>query len=40
MEDPSPLGIFNDVYDEITPLLQEQQAAFTTYLAGFAEGRH
>jgi len=40
MEDPSPLGIFNDVYDEITSLLQEQQAAFTTYLAGFAEGRH
>ncbi len=40
MEDPSPLGIFNDVYDEITPLLQEQQAAFTTYLAGFPEGRH
>jgi 2-oxoisovalerate dehydrogenase E1 component alpha subunit len=40
MEDPSPLGIFDDVYDEITPLLQEQKAAFTTYLGGFAEGRH
>ncbi len=40
MEDPSPLSIFDDVYDETTPLLQEQRAGFSSYLEGFAEGGH
>lgn len=39
MPDPDPLSIFDDVYDEITPLLQEQRATFAAYLAGF-EGGH
>ena len=39
MTDPEPLSIFDDVYDETTPLLQEQRAGFATYLAGF-EGEH
>ena len=37
MPDPDPLSIFDDVYDETTPLLLEQKAAFATYLDGFAE---
>ena len=37
MPDPDPLSIFDDVYDETTPLLLEQKAAFSTYLDGFAE---
>ena len=37
MPDPEPLSIFDDVYDETTPLLQEQKAAFATYLDGFSE---
>ena len=40
MPDPDPLSIFDDVYDETTPLLQEQQAAFSSYLDGFAEKGH
>ncbi len=40
MEDPSPLSMFEHVYDETTPLVREQQEAFSTYLAGFAEGAH
>jgi 2-oxoisovalerate dehydrogenase E1 component alpha subunit len=44
MEDPSPLSIFADVYAETTPLLQEQEQMFATYLEGFAdahgEGAH
>ncbi len=40
MEDPSPMTIFENVYDEPTPLLLEQQEAFRSYLAGFAEGTH
>jgi pyruvate dehydrogenase E1 component alpha subunit len=39
MPDPDPLTMFDSVYDEITPLLQEQRAEFGTYLAGF-EGAH
>ena len=37
MPDPDPLSIFDDVYDETTPLLQEQRAAFSTYLDGFSD---
>ncbi|MCW2816887.1 MAG: hypothetical protein JWN84_4342 [Nocardioides sp.] len=37
MPDPDPLSIFDDVYDEITPLLLEQKAEFGAYLEGFAE---
>ena len=37
MPDPDPLSIFEDVYDETTPLLQEQRAAYSTYLDGFTE---
>jgi hypothetical protein len=36
MPDPDPLSLFEHVYDETTPLLQEQQEALSTYLAGFA----
>ena len=36
MPDPEALSIFDDVYDETTPLLQEQKAAFGSYLEGFA----
>jgi pyruvate dehydrogenase E1 component alpha subunit len=36
MPDPDPSSMFTSVYAEATPLLQEQQAAFETYLAGFA----
>jgi pyruvate dehydrogenase E1 component alpha subunit len=39
MPDPSPLTMFDSVYDEMTPLLQQQRAEFETYLAGF-EGAH
>ncbi len=40
MADPDPLTIFDDVYAETTPLLQEQRAGFATYLAGFEGGAH
>ncbi len=36
MPDPDPLSIFDDVYSETTPLLQEQKATFGSYLAGFS----
>jgi pyruvate dehydrogenase E1 component alpha subunit len=36
MPDPDPLFLFENVYDETTPLLQEQREALSTYLAGFA----
>ena len=36
MPDPEPSSMFTHVYAETTPLLQEQQAAFEAYLAGFA----
>jgi 2-oxoisovalerate dehydrogenase E1 component alpha subunit len=39
MPDPSPLSMFDSVYDEITPLLEQQRDEFATYLAGF-EGAH
>ena len=36
MPDPDPSSMFTHVYAETTPLLQEQQAAFEAYLAGFS----
>ena len=36
MPDPDPRSLFDDVYDEPTPLLAEQKAAFEAYEAGFA----
>ena len=38
MPDPNPLVMFDQVYEELTPLLREQREAFVTYHAGFAEG--
>ena len=38
MPDPDPLSIFDDVYDETTPLLLEQRADFGAYLSGFTGG--
>ena len=35
MVDPEPLSMFDDVYDEITPLLEEQRATYDAYLSGF-----
>jgi 2-oxoisovalerate dehydrogenase E1 component alpha subunit len=35
MPDPDPSSMFDDVYDEMTPLLQEQKAAFDAYQSGF-----
>jgi len=43
MADPDPRSMFDHVYAETTPLLQEQKAFFEDYLAGFAgphEGQH
>ena len=40
MPDPEPLSIFENVYDEITPLLEEQRDGFSSYLAGFQGGEH
>jgi pyruvate dehydrogenase E1 component alpha subunit len=40
MPDPDPLFLFENVYDETTPLLEEQKEALGTYLAGFAGGVH
>ena len=37
MADPAPSQMFDRVYAETTPLLQEQQAAFEAYHAGFAD---
>jgi pyruvate dehydrogenase E1 component alpha subunit len=38
MPDPDPLSMFDDVYAEQTPLLEEQREELGTYLAGFAGG--
>jgi 2-oxoisovalerate dehydrogenase E1 component alpha subunit len=43
MPDPDPLTMFDSVYDEITPLLEQQRDEFSAYLSGFspdAEGEH
>ncbi|MCW2571392.1 MAG: hypothetical protein JWO88_1450 [Frankiales bacterium] len=39
MPDPDPLSMFASVYDEQTPLLDQQREEFSTYLAGF-QGAH
>ena len=40
MADPDPSVMFDQVYEEMTPLLREQAASFQSYHAGFAEGAH
>ena len=40
MQDPDPATMFDHVYDETTPLLQQQRADFVAYAAGFSEGGH
>jgi hypothetical protein len=40
MPDPAPLSIFENVYDEMTPMLAEQRDGFADYLAGFAGEHH
>ena len=37
MADPAPTSMFDEVYDEMTPPLREQQAGLARYLAGFAD---
>ena len=39
MPDPDPRTMFDTVYDEMTPLLEQQRSDFATYLSGF-EGAH
>jgi pyruvate dehydrogenase E1 component alpha subunit len=36
MTDPDPISMFDDVYAETTPLLEQQRSQFATYLEGFA----
>ncbi|MCW2670013.1 MAG: pyruvate dehydrogenase (acetyl-transferring) component, alpha subunit [Frankiales bacterium] len=38
MPDPDPLSMFDDVYAEQTPLLEEQREELGSYLAGFVGG--
>jgi pyruvate dehydrogenase E1 component alpha subunit len=38
MPDPDPLSMFDDVYAEQTPLLEEQREELGSYLAGFTGG--
>ncbi|MCW2598441.1 MAG: pyruvate dehydrogenase (acetyl-transferring) component subunit alpha [Frankiales bacterium] len=38
MPDPSPMVMFDQVYEEMTPLLRTQAEEFATYHAGFAQG--
>jgi 2-oxoisovalerate dehydrogenase E1 component alpha subunit len=40
MPDPDPLSMFDSVYDEITPLLEQQRDEFSTYLSGFESNTH
>jgi hypothetical protein len=40
MPDPKPSVMFDQVYEEMTPLLREQAAAFESYHAGFTGGGH
>ena len=39
MPDPPAMSIFENVYDEMTPMLAEQRDGFADYLAGFG-GEH
>ncbi len=36
MADPDPLSMFDEVYEEQTPMLAEQRATFAAYLDGFS----
>ncbi len=38
MPDPHPDSMFEHVYAEPTPLVEEQRRAFADYVAGFADG--
>jgi 2-oxoisovalerate dehydrogenase E1 component alpha subunit len=38
MPDPDPQVMFDQVYEQMTPLLREQSEAFATYHAGFVDG--
>ena len=40
MPDPDPMSIFDDVYVDETPLVAEQRAGFSDYMAGFADAGH
>jgi pyruvate dehydrogenase E1 component alpha subunit len=40
MPDPDPMSLFENIYDETTPLLLEEKEQLQTYLAGFAGGGH
>jgi 2-oxoisovalerate dehydrogenase E1 component alpha subunit len=40
MEDPDPTSMFDHVYDQTTPLLEQERAEFVAYTAGFAGGDH
>ncbi len=40
MPDPSPTVMFDQVYEQMTPLLQEQSAQFAAYHAGFGGEQH
>jgi 2-oxoisovalerate dehydrogenase E1 component alpha subunit len=37
MADPEPLSIFDDVYEEPSPLVDEERAGFAAYLSSFEE---
>jgi 2-oxoisovalerate dehydrogenase E1 component alpha subunit len=39
MTDPDPVSMFEHVYAEQTPLLEQQRKQFETYMSGF-EGAH
>jgi pyruvate dehydrogenase E1 component alpha subunit len=39
LADPSPLSVFDHVYAEMTPELQEQRDGYAAYLDSF-EGAH
>jgi hypothetical protein len=36
MPDPDPLFLFENIYDETTPLLLQEKEELGAYLAGFA----
>jgi pyruvate dehydrogenase E1 component alpha subunit len=37
MASPEPIALFDNIYAESTPQLDEQRAAFSAYTAGFAD---
>ncbi len=40
MPDPEPLGLFDHVYPNGSPLVDEERARFAEYLSSFAGGGH